>query len=60
VLKAVPKVVEEMNKSNMPSAAYNEIGGYVAGCCRHMLVTLKADVKEEDEPDDEPTTLPAP
>jgi serine/threonine-protein kinase HipA len=59
VLKVIPKVVEEMNKSNMPSAAYNEIGGYVAGYCRHMLASLKADVKEEDEPDDEPSAVPA-
>jgi serine/threonine-protein kinase HipA len=60
VLKAVPKVVEEMNKSNTPSAAYKEIGGYVAGYCRHMLANLKTDVKEEDEPDDEPSAVPAP
>jgi HipA-like protein len=60
VLKAVPKVVEEMNKSNIPSAAYKEIGGYVAGYCRHMLANLKTDVKEEDEPDDEPSAVPAP
>jgi serine/threonine-protein kinase HipA len=60
VLKAVPKVVEEMNKSDMPSAAYDEIGGYVTGYCRHMLANLKAGVTEEDEPDDEPTALPTP
>ena len=60
VLKAVPKVVEQMNKSNMPSAVYKEIAGYVAGYCRHMLANLKADVKEEDEPNDEPSAVPAP
>lgn len=60
MLKAVPKVVEEMNKSSMPSAAYNEIGGYVASYCRHMIANLKAVVEEVDEPEDESSAAPTP
>jgi serine/threonine-protein kinase HipA len=54
VLKAVPGVVDELEKSNMPSPAYKEIAGYVTTYCRSMLSNLKNDPVEEDEADDKP------
>jgi serine/threonine-protein kinase HipA len=60
VLNAIPGVVEEMDKSNMPSSAYMEIGDYVTMYCKSMLSNLKNEPVEEDEADDEPSAAPAP
>lgn len=48
VLNAVPGVVEQLNKSNMPSPAYKEIGGYVTTYCRNMLSNLKSDPVDDE------------
>jgi serine/threonine-protein kinase HipA len=60
VMNAIPGVVDEMDKSNMPSPAYKEIGGYVTMYCKSMLSNLKNEPAEEDEADDEPSAAPAP
>jgi serine/threonine-protein kinase HipA len=51
VLKAVPGVVAEMDRSNMPSPAYKEIGGYVTMYCNSMLANLKHEPVELEADD---------
>lgn len=60
VLKALPGVVEELEKSNMPSPAYKEIAAYVTTYCKSMLSNLKNEPAEQEEADDEPNATPAP
>ena len=60
VLKALPGVVEELEKSNMPSGVYKEIAGYVTTYCTSMLSNLKNEPGEEEEAADEPNVTPAP